>query len=92
VDLVSILSRDSPLNNEGSDESPRALLIDRGASIKPAFERADKLQNDIWKLALSGADARAIASALNVSQVSIYRSIRAIKGGPAAWRYARFIM
>nr|WP_295483151.1 TnsD family Tn7-like transposition protein [uncultured Pseudomonas sp.] len=92
VDLVSILSRDSPLETEGRDESPGAVLIDRGASIKPAFEWEDKRPNDIWTLALSGADARAIASALKVSQVSIYRSIRAIKGGPAAWKHARFIM
>lgn len=92
VDLVNILSRDSPLKTEGRDESPGAVLIDPDVSIKPAFERVDKLPNDIWTLALSGADARAIASTLNVSQVSIYRSIRAIKGGPAAWKYARFIM
>ncbi|WJM56365.1 TnsD family Tn7-like transposition protein [Pseudomonas asiatica] len=92
VDLVSILSRDSPLKTEGRDESPSAVLIDPGASIKPAFERVDRLPNDIWTLALSGADARAIASTLNVSLVSIYRSIRAMKGGPAAWKYARFIM
>ncbi|MCP8632906.1 TnsD family Tn7-like transposition protein [Pseudomonas mosselii] len=49
------------------------------------------LPEAVWKLALTGNEAQLIASALGVSSVYVYRTIRAVEGGPSRWREARFL-
>lgn len=44
----------------------------------------------VWKHAMMGADARAIAAISSVSLTYVYRAIRKVAGGPALWRKARF--
>ena len=91
VDLASMLSINSPCIPEVKRVSMRAVPSRQSVPIGPAIERLDRLPAAVWKLALAGAEAREIASALDVSRVFVYRSIRAIDGGPDSWRKARFI-
>ena len=73
----------------------RALPIEVRSShlrvASPRVEELDGLPAAVWKLALSGHDALRIADSLNVSVVYVYRAIRAVEGGPSAWREARFL-
>lgn len=61
--------------------------------VPPVFsiEGLDCISAAVWEQALAGADARKIASALGVSLVHVYRIIRGVAGGPAAWKEARFL-
>lgn len=53
-------------------------------------ECCDPPTSAVWGLVRVGADAKAIALALGVSLASVYRSVRAVEGGPETWRKARF--
>jgi len=76
-------------------EEERALPIEVRSSLvgasDPRIEELHGLPAAVWKLALAGHDALRIADSLNVSVVYVYRAIRAVEGGPSAWRDARFL-
>ncbi len=91
VDLVW-LSRSATLS---MPTVTRALPISAGYS-RPKFsddllEGLEGLTAGVFKLALSGSEARQISAVLGVSQVFVYRTIRGVDGGSQAWREARFV-
>lgn len=91
IDLAGLARSDEP----SSPPFKRPPPIDIGysqATLPAALpEELKGLSAEVFKLALAGSEARQIASALGVSQVYVYRTIRAVKGGSQAWREARFL-
>jgi hypothetical protein len=90
VDLARILRNENPSVSEYERPSPIAVRSSQAGRTEPVIEGLEGLPAEIWKLALAGHEARQIANKLGVSQVYIYRTIRAVKGGPNAWKEARF--
>lgn len=90
VDLARILRNDNPSVSEYERPSPIAVRSSEAGPTEPVIEGLGGLPAGVWKLALAGHEAQQIANKLGVSQVYVYRTIRAVKGGPNAWREARF--
>lgn len=94
VDMERILRQNGPitgpLNRTGNTETSR----DRAAN-GPQIHRASaneymsEASEAIWTRALSGADAKTIASETGSSVACVYRAIRTISDGPGRWKEAR---
>lgn len=73
----------------------RATLIDVHSSPRGPREIVPEgwegLPAAVCRLAFTGQEARLIAGTLDVSLAYVYRTIRAVHGGPSVWRGARFL-
>ncbi|MBX8473735.1 TnsD family transposase [Pseudomonas cichorii] len=90
VDLAHISCSCKLQVPEDERPSPTTAWPSQTVSVQPLAEPSEGLRAAIWDLALAGHEARQIAGTLGISQISIYRWIRSVKGGPAAWQEARF--
>ncbi|WP_080671158.1 TnsD family Tn7-like transposition protein [Pseudomonas putida] len=82
VGPVKVLEVQPPICDDIADRNLAPKL-----DIKPlAFQPVA-----LWRLALAGEEAGAIAAELGVSQSYVYRTIRSVVGGPSAWMDARFL-
>jgi len=79
-----------PLNRTGNNETTRGRAAN-GPQIhrSSANEYMSEASEAIWTRALSGADAKTIASETRNSVACVYRTIRAISDGPSRWKEAR---
>jgi len=91
VDLARILRVDTPSMPAGKPPLPIDVRSSQTGPTEPVIEELDGLPAAVWELALAGYEARQIACTLGVSQVYVYRTIRAVNDGPNAWREARFL-
>ncbi|MBD1553155.1 TnsD family Tn7-like transposition protein [Pseudomonas typographi] len=57
----------------------------------PGADGLENLPTAVWRLACAGQQAQQIAGTLGVSQVYVYRTIRAVDGGSSAWSDAKFL-
>jgi hypothetical protein len=90
VDLARIPDTDKPSMPAGKRPSPIDVSSSKTGPTEPAIDGLEGLSAEVWKLAFAGCEARQIACTLGVSQAYVYRTIRAVNGGPNAWREARF--
>lgn len=90
VDLAHMMRNDKPSVSVYERSSPIAVRSSKADLTETVPEGLGGLPTEVWKLALAGHDARQIADKLGVSQVYVYRTIRAVKVGPNVWREARF--
>lgn len=94
VDMERILRQNGPitgpLNRTGNTETSRDSAANgpqiHGASANEYMSEASEA---IWTRALSGADAKTIASETGSSVACVYRAIRTISDGPGRWKEAR---
>lgn len=70
--------------------SPTGLGYTEAKLSEDLLEGMEGLPAVVWRLALAGCEARQIASALGVSRVYVYRTIRGVNGGSPAWKNAKF--
>lgn len=91
VDLAGIPSIEKPSVAARERPSPVFAWSSQTMRTQPVVEGLDGLPAEIWKLALAGSEARYIADAVGVSQVYVYRAIRAVNLGPDAWKEARLL-
>ena len=91
VDLAHLSRSDKPSTPALKRPSPIDVGHSKTRLSEALLEGLGDLSAAVWKLALAGSEARQIASALGVSQVYVYRTIRAVNGGSQAWREARFL-
>lgn len=91
IDLAHLARRDKPLTPAVKRPSPIDVGYPTTRLSEILLEGLEGLPAAVWKLAVAGCEARQIASALGVSQVYVYRTIRAVNGGSQAWREARFV-
>lgn len=91
IDLAGLSRSDETLSP--SFKRPPPIDVGYSQATLPAAlpEELEGLSAEVFKLALAGSEARQISSALGVSQVYVYRTIRAVKDGSQAWREARFL-
>lgn len=91
VELARIPCLEKP--SVAACERPSSFFACSSQSMRsqPLIEGLDGLPAEIWKLALAGSEARQIADAVGVSQVYVYRAIRAVNLGPNVWREARLL-
>ncbi|PNY74869.1 TnsD family Tn7-like transposition protein [Pseudomonas fluorescens] len=91
VDLARIPGTENPTVIKGDRPTLSNARASETALAESEIEGLEGFSAEVWKLALSGHEAAQIAGILDVSQVYVYRTIRAVNGGPAAWRNARFL-
>jgi hypothetical protein len=90
VDLAHLQCSDKPSTPAVKRPSPTGVGYPKAKLSEVLLDGLEGLPAAVWKLALAGCEARQIASALGVSRVYVYRTIRAVNGGSQAWRDARF--
>ncbi|POA74341.1 MULTISPECIES: TnsD family Tn7-like transposition protein [unclassified Pseudomonas] len=94
VDMETFLRQNGPitesLNRTANTETPSRRA---GNEPQPHRSRTNEYMSEaseaIWMRALSGADAKTIASETGNSVTCVYRTIRAIPDGPGRWKEAR---
>ncbi|MDG9929063.1 MULTISPECIES: TnsD family Tn7-like transposition protein [unclassified Pseudomonas] len=91
MDLPHLLCGGKPSTPAVKRPSPIDVGYSKTRLSETLLEGLEGLSAAVWKLALAGSEARPIAAALGVSQVYVYRTIRAVNGGSKAWREARFL-
>jgi hypothetical protein len=91
VDLTRIPCIDKSSEPARERPSPFVAWSSQTMRSQSVAEGLDGLPAEIWKLALEGSEARQIADALGVSQVYVYRVIRAENLGPNTWKEARLL-
>jgi len=90
VDLAHLQCSDKPSTQAVKRPSPTGVGYPKAKLSEVLLDGLEGLPAAVWKLAIAGCEARQIASALGVTRVYVYRTIRAVNGGSQAWRDARF--
>ncbi|MFG0268665.1 TnsD family Tn7-like transposition protein [Pseudomonas sp. zjy_14] len=91
IDLAHILSCHLPLQPEVKPCRETHAIAEPNPPIQMLNDEPQGGRAAVWTHALVGESAETIASTLGVSQVYVYRCIRAVNGGSNAWREAKFI-
>ncbi|MGO4001663.1 TnsD family Tn7-like transposition protein [Pseudomonas fluorescens] len=91
VNMESVLGKGALCEPQTASPLTAVTQLPKFAPSMFAIEGLDCISTAVWEHALAGADARKMASALGVSLVHVYRIIRGVAGGPAAWKEARFL-
>jgi hypothetical protein len=94
VDMETILRQNGPitesLNRTANTETPSGHAFNEPQPHRSSTnEYMSEASEAIWMRALSGADAKTIASETGKSVTCVYRTIRAISDGPDRWKVAR---
>ncbi|SEF02858.1 TnsD family Tn7-like transposition protein [Pseudomonas migulae] len=94
VDMERILRQNWPItgspNRTGNTETPSKRAANGPQTHRStANEHMSEASEAIWTRALSGAEAKTIASETGNSVTCVYRMIRAISDGPGRWKEAR---
>ena len=67
------------------------ITIELAQQSVPRQHVSKQAEQVVWEGAITGAEAKEIARTARLSAATVYRSIRAVSGGPERWKQLKFL-